>query len=142
MTALPFSDDTLALNPELRDKKARPVGKRNNADKSHLFLDAWEQHAPAWRKKYAVPEPECVFAPPRKFRFDWCFVVQGVAVEVDGGQWSGPNGGRHNSDKDREKMNLAAVSGYRVMHFTPRQLRQDPAGCVALVVKALEFDEA
>lgn len=137
-----MSDDVLALNPELRGKKTRAKMGRPNADTAHLFLAAWDAHAPAWRKKYAVPEPEVVFAKPRKFRFDWCFPVQGVAVEVDGGQWSGPNGGRHNSDSDREKMNLAAIEGYRVMHFTPSQLRKDPAGCVALVVKALEFDEA
>jgi very-short-patch-repair endonuclease len=75
--------------------------------------------------------------PVRKFRFDYAWPARLVAVECDGGQHA-PGGGRHNTDEDRFKLNLAAALGWRVLRFSGAQLRTDPAGCVALVRRALE----
>lgn len=72
----------------------------------------------------------------RKHRFDWAFVEQKIAVEVDGGAWT-YKGGRHATDKDREKMNIAASEGWVVFHFSPQMLENDPIGCVEQVKKVL-----
>jgi hypothetical protein len=51
-----------------------------------------------------APEAEFKFAPDRKWRFDFCWSPQRIALEVDGGIWVG---GRHTRGsgfaKDMEK---------------------------------------
>ena len=69
-----------------------------------------------------MPEPvtELRFAPPRRWRFDFCWPLAKVALEVDGGGWVN---GRHSRgtgiEKDAEKVNAAAALGYRVLRATP-----------------------
>lgn len=101
-------------------------------DKAELFASAWRLLS-ATQFQF---EREYRFHDVRKWRFDFAFVHQKVAVEVDGGQWAF-RGGRHATDGDRDKGNHAAALGWRVLHFSPKQLRDDPAGCVALVERAL-----
>jgi very-short-patch-repair endonuclease len=81
---------------------------------------------------------EFVFQPPRRWRFDFAYLppLRQVAVEVDGGTWS-PHGGKHNEDRDREKINAAAMLGWCVLRFTTHQLEQDPARCIDIVEHAL-----
>lgn len=111
----------------------------------HAFMTLLKQIAPDLLVGYTIIR-EYTFADPRKFRFDLAWIAQRVAVEVDGGQWVA-NGGRHNRDSDREKMNYAAANGWRVMHITPDMMRDDPASFfnllrVALhVVNAPDLDE-
>ena len=81
-------------------------------------------------------EREYRFCPDRKYRFDFAFPDYKVAVECDGGVWVA-HGGRHGGDGDREKLNLAAAMGWRVLRFSLAMLRQDPAGCVAQVREAM-----
>jgi very-short-patch-repair endonuclease len=75
-----------------------------------------------------TPEKEYRFAPPRKFRFDFSWTRQKIAVEIEGGVWSH---GRHTRGQgylaDMEKYNLAGASGWRVFRFTPDQLREGTA---------------
>jgi very-short-patch-repair endonuclease len=72
-----------------------------------------------------APTPEYVFAKSigRKWRFDYCWVDQKVALEVDGGIWTH---GRHTRGagwlKDAEKLNTAAAMGWRLLRCTPDQL--------------------
>jgi very-short-patch-repair endonuclease len=101
-------------------------------DKARLFQHYWDVIG-----YKAIPEAEYKFLETRKFRFDWAFPAQRVAVEVDGGVWL-PRGGRHGTDKDREKMNLAAADGWLVFHFSPQMLDADPVGCCRLVAKVLD----
>ena len=84
-----------------------------------------------WRCAVAgLPEPVCeyAFAPPRRWRFDYAFIEQKVAVEVDGGLFSG---GRHARGagirKDYEKRNNAAILGWRMLHFLPEQVESGEA---------------
>jgi very-short-patch-repair endonuclease len=64
------------------------------------------------------------FHPKRRWRFDFAFPSQMVALEVEGGVWSH---GRHTRGsgyvKDLEKYNAAAALGWQVLRVTPQQVR-------------------
>lgn len=85
--------------------------------------------------------PEGVKA--RLFRFDLAWPVERVAVEVDGGVWAG---GRHTRGsgfvKDMEKLNLAVLLGWRVLRYTPQDLKQRPAQVVEEIRQALSLEAA
>jgi len=69
------------------------------------------------------PVPEFRFHPERLWRFDFCFVEQRLAIEVNGGLFSS---GAHVRGaaliREYGKLNQAAVMGFRVMFFTPDQI--------------------
>jgi very-short-patch-repair endonuclease len=75
-------------------------------------------------------------APERQFRADFAFVTERVLIEVDGGQWH-PHGGRHNTDADREKLNIAAMLGWVVLRFSSTML-DDPEKCADVIKQTLE----
>lgn len=70
---------------------------------------------------------ECVreyrFHPTRRWRFDYALPSYRIALEVEGGVWTG---GRHTSPKgflgDIEKYNTATLMGWRVFRVTPKNL--------------------
>lgn len=68
------------------------------------------------------PVPEFVFAPPRKWRFDWAWTKHYVALEIEGGAFRGPG---HRSVgvflRNIEKYNEAALLGWRVIRVTTDQ---------------------
>ena len=76
-----------------------------------------------------LPKPvtELRFAPPRRWRFDYAWPDKKIALEVEGGVWSG---GRHTRGagflKDIEKYNEAACLGWRVVRCTPKELYSFP----------------
>jgi hypothetical protein len=82
-------------------------------------------HFPAVCVAAGLPEPvaEYRFAPPRRWRFDFAWTEHKVALEVDGGVFTN---GRHTRGagvlKDMEKLNTAAIAGWRVVRCTPQQL--------------------
>ena len=63
---------------------------------------------------------EWKFHPTRKWRFDYARPDLKIAIEIDGGVFTG---GRHSGGigqvKDWEKLNEAAVMGWCVLHTTP-----------------------
>jgi very-short-patch-repair endonuclease len=81
------------------------------------------------------PEVEHRFAPPRRWRFDMAWPDRMLALEIDGGSWSG---GRHTTGKgfeaDCEKYSEAAVLGWRVLRVTPRMVEDGRA--VLLLARA------
>ena len=111
-------------------KRRRPPDGNTGGDK--LFA--------AQCKAHGLPEPveEYVFAPPRKWRFDYLF--DDVALEIEGGVWIR---GRHNRSVgflgDLEKYNAAAILGYIVLRVTPEMVKSGEA--FALVKRALESGE-
>lgn len=62
---------------------------------------------------------EFPFAPPRKYRFDFAWLEERIAVEIEGGTRVN---GRHNRhagfELDCAKYNLAARNGWKVFRFT------------------------
>ena len=81
---------------------------------------------------------ELTFALPRRFRADFAWPESMLLVEIDGGSFA-PQGGRHAGDKDKEKGNIAAAKGWRVMHFSPRMVDEDPLACIELVRQAVLY---
>jgi len=73
-------------------------------------------------KKEGLPKPtvEYKFCPDRRWRFDYAFVKQKIAVEQEGGVWVS---GRHNRGKgflnDMEKYNAATLLGWKVLRYPP-----------------------
>jgi len=61
----------------------------------------------------------------RKWRFDFAFIEQKIAIEVEGGIWKGAAGG-HTSGagytKDCEKYNTALVLGWKVLRVVRAQI--------------------
>ena len=70
-----------------------------------------------------TPEAEYRFHPTRKWRFDYAWPEHFVALEVEGGIWTG---GRHTSGsgflRDMEKYNAAACAGWLVLRCQPSGL--------------------
>lgn len=70
-----------------------------------------------------IPVAEYRFSPPRKWRFDYAFVDQKVALEINGGLFVR---GKHSRGvgqlRDFEKWSEAAAQGWRVIHVPPDQL--------------------
>lgn len=80
-----------------------------------------------------LPEPqrEFMFHRKRKWRFDLAWPDLLIAVEIEGGIWSG---GRHvrgeGYEKDCEKYNEAQLAGWMVLRFTPGMIKRGKAGGV------------
>ena len=68
-----------------------------------------------------TPEREFMFHPTRKWRFDFAFPKQKIAVEIEG--VTGGMGGRHQRrsglEGDAYKYNAAVLLGWRVLRYTP-----------------------
>ena len=71
-----------------------------------------------------APVAEHRFHPTRKWRLDWAWVPQKIALEIQGGVWSGGKHGRGAGIvKDHEKLNAAQALGWRVIQLTPGQVK-------------------
>lgn len=70
-----------------------------------------------------TPEREYQFHPTRRWRFDFAWPAQKLAVEVEGGIW---HQGRHTRglgfQRDCVKYNEAALMGWRVLRVTEAQI--------------------
>lgn len=115
-----------------QDKTSKPTRRRKPPA---------ERLADAMRDEQ-LPEPvtEHRFAKPvRQFRFDFAWPDRRLAVEVDGGTWTG---GRHTRgagfESDCEKTNLAQLLGWRVLRFTTSMIRDGRA--IATIREALEAE--
>jgi hypothetical protein len=88
-----------------------------------------------------APIREHRFAPPRRWRFDFAWPGHRVALEVEGGVWTG---GRHvrgrGYERDCEKYSEAALRGWRVLRVTPAMLSDGRA--LAMLRRALRPGEA
>jgi len=78
--------------------------------------------------KLPVPVREYRFHPPRRWKFDFCYPEQKIAIECEGGTWTN---GRHTRGKgfknDCEKYNQATIDGWRVLRFTSDMIKSGEA---------------
>jgi very-short-patch-repair endonuclease len=76
----------------------------------------------------------------RKWRFDFAWPKHKLAVEVQGGTWSG---GRHTRGaalrKEWEKLNAAATAGWRILYTDPQGVATERFA--ETIQKALTADE-
>lgn len=74
-------------------------------------------------KSYGDVTAEFKFHPKRRWKFDYCYTREKLAIEIEGGIWIR---GRHNSPKgfkkDMDKYNHATLLGYRLLRFAPDEL--------------------
>jgi very-short-patch-repair endonuclease len=74
------------------------------------------------------PEREFRFCPTRRFRFDFAFPKQKLAVEIEGGIWTA---GRHTRGSgyahDLDKYNAAARLGWTVLRYTTQMVESGQA---------------
>jgi very-short-patch-repair endonuclease len=86
-----------------------------------------------------LPQPikEYVFHPTRKWRTDFAYPDIKLAIEVEGGSWSG---GRHTTgtgfEKDCEKYNEAAILGWTVIRVTSKMINSEDLVALEFVKKA------
>jgi very-short-patch-repair endonuclease len=86
-----------------------------------------------------LPEPQTEFRfhPTRKWRFDFCFPVERIGIECEGGVWSK---GRHTRGAgytgDCVKYNHAALAGWLVLRFTSDMVESGEA--LATVEQAIK----
>jgi len=94
-----------------------------NYTKSHLEALALQQIRDAG---FPEPEREVEGIEGKRYRFDFCWKEEGIAVEIHGATHTGKG---HTSGKgfaeDRRKMNLANLNGWVVFEFTAEMLNQD-----------------
>ena len=94
----------------------------------------------AWRRDYSqLPEPvrEYRFHSKRKWRLDFAFVPEKLAVEIQGGAWIK---GAHNTaigqQRDLEKQREAVKLGWRILPFNTLDLK-DPDWVARQVAEVL-----
>lgn len=79
-------------------------------------------------KSNGLPAPiaEYRFHPTRKWRFDFAWPKEKIAIEVDGGGFKF-GGGKHMQPRDLEKLNTATSLGWKVYRFTPAMITKGQA---------------
>lgn len=101
--------------PNTKTKKSRQTGN------SYQIRDVFTTICRTDLKVECVKEYK--FHPTRRWRFDYAIPDHKIALEVEGGVWTG---GRHTSPKgflgDIEKYNTATLMGWRVFRTTPDEL--------------------
>ena len=99
-----------------------------------LQLKAFKREIPDWWREFQ-------FHPTRKWRFDFAFPDAKLAVEIEGGVWSG---GRHTRgagfEKDCEKYANAAILGWRIIRVSPGQVKSGQ--CLEWILNALKVEGA
>ena len=87
--------------------------------------------------KLQMPVSEFRFDPSRRWRFDFAWPDKKIAVECEGGIWSG---GRHTRgsgyQKDLEKYNSAALQGWSVFRFDSNAITSGKA--IKVITEALK----
>lgn len=104
----------------------RQVAARSDGERT-LETHLRQRHAPPF-------EVEWRFDAARKWRFDFAWPAQLVAVEVEGGQWVGGHGGDR-FELDCVKYSEAAIQGWLVVRVTTAMVEDGRA--VTLALRAL-----
>ena len=94
---------------------------------------------PLFDPEFNAPKREFMFVKGRRWRFDYAWPEQRVAVELEGGIWGN---GRHTRGsgflEDCNKYNTAVLNGWRVLRFTINHLEDDPIQVVNIIQELLQ----
>ncbi len=139
-----MSKPTLAdLSPRYREQVRAELGQMPRPRTVSLVREPVAPEPPAvpvsrferLLRSVGLPAPvrEHRFHAVRRWRFDYAWPEQRVALEVEGGVWTG---GRHTRGAgfvgDMEKYNAAVLAGWRVVRVVPGKL------CASATVGMLE----
>lgn len=96
---------------------------------SDSLQSRWLVRWKTWLKDNEIgscpPSKEFYFCKPRQFRFDFAWELRKVAVEIDGGQFTGGRHGRIGGmASDAEKSRIAASLGWRVLIFVTEDVEK------------------
>lgn len=79
--------------------------------------------------------------PFQTFKIDLAFVDEDrgiwLAFEINGG-YSAPRGGKHATERDREKVWELQQAGYKVREFTSTRCTRDPIGVMQAIARIVE----
>lgn len=146
-----MSEDVRKLN-DLPDEPISLPKRRKAVDDKELLIEAiakYGQNIPPYWTNPKTGSSEFMFAKSvgRLYRADlaWPQKKYMLLAEIDGASLMvryRRDGmpiavGRHNQDEDKRKGNLAVALGYRILHYSPTMLKQDPIGCVEVLARAL-----
>lgn len=105
-------------------------------NEKYLFEILNEAYPGQWLNEYKGIEG-------RKFRFDCANPTQKIAIEIEGAIWIQ---GRHNRpigmQQDMEKYNLAVLEGWRILRYTPEQMKKTPWKLIKDVRTLCGIDES
>lgn len=80
-------------------------------------------------------------APDRRFKWDFAWPAQKLAIELHGGLWSyGAHSRPAGVQRDMVKANLATLAGWRVLYFSTDDLEDDPESVIAQVRAVLNME--
>ena len=103
-----------------------PGAAKAKPDTSANDLLFWQLETADMVKALGHAQREMRFAEPygREWRFDIAYPGHALAIEVDGGIWSkGAHGHPVTITRNMEKRNFAAALGWRILCFTPQDVR-------------------
>lgn len=116
-TAFEMRDSDMATDKETPGKPKKRAQKPVKQPKTDLFTTICKSDL-----KIEVVK-EYLFHPTRKWRFDYAIPEHMIALEVEGGVWTG---GRHTRPQgflgDIEKYNAGTLLGWRIFRVTPDDL--------------------
>lgn len=118
-----------------RPHTAKP--KKTHPDREAQFLRLWQIYAP---NGLVAPTAQHRFHSKRRWRFDFAWPSQLLAVEIDGGIFQAKATGHRSITgvmRDGEKSNAAQAAGWCVLRFHSRDLDERPAEMIEQVVSAL-----
>lgn len=94
---------------------------------------------PSWHERYAGWEREVTFC-DRKWRFDFAWTAQRLAVEIEGGSYTGGHKRGAAYESDCDKHNTAMDLGWRVYRFTPAHVEDGRA--LSVIQEAVKREAA
>ncbi len=117
--------------------KKRAVAKK----RTRFYLDREEQFLKLWlvftEGRWPAPVRQFRFCKTRRFRMDFAWLAEKVAVEIDGGVFQKQATG-HRSIKgiadSMERQNIAVLDGWAMLRFHARDLEDRPEKTVRMVM--------
>lgn len=115
--------------------EVRNLAKRSQKDRlENSFLTTWVLLYP----NLPLPVRQYKFLPDRKFLWDFAWVEDLLAVEIQGGSFMAKSG--HNTAlgqaRDCEKQRLAVAAGWRVLPYNSVDMK-DVIACVEFTAQVL-----